>query len=151
MVKLLLRSRGARRFRRSGRGGNGVTATIAALKAEIALLTRELAASRAQQTATADVLKVISRSGFDLQTVLDTLVQSAAHLCEAEMAGIARQRGSGFYYAAAHNFPEEFHQHITTASHQRSRGSVIGRTLIDGKVIHIPDVLADPLYTQTSS
>src|SRR4051794_31721948 len=65
------------------------------------------------------------------------------------MAGIARQKGTGFYYAATHNFPDELYQHTTTVSHHRSRGSIIGRTLIDGKVIHVPDVLADPFYTQT--
>jgi two-component system NtrC family sensor kinase len=109
-------------------------------------LLNELRESLQQQTATADVLKVISRSTFDLQTVLDTLVESAARLCEADMVALARPKGSTFYYATSYGFPADYLEFIRTVPLTAERGSVMGRTLIEGKAVQVPDVLADPEY-----
>ena len=114
---------------------------------EVQRRTQELSESLQQQTATADVLKVISRSTFDLQTVLQTLVESAGRLCEADKATITRQRDGVFYLAEGYGFSREFMNYIRTIPIKAERGSAAGRALLDGRVVHIPDVQADPKYT----
>jgi two-component system NtrC family sensor kinase len=114
-------------------------------------LLNELRDSLQQQTATADVLKVISRSTFDLPTVLQTLVESAARLCDADKATITRQRDGVFFRAEAYGFSPEFIEYVRTVPVEPERGSAIGRALLEGKVVHIPDVQADPEYTWTEA
>ena len=110
-------------------------------------LLNELRESLQRQTATADVLKVISRSAFDLKTVLDTLVEAAARLCEADQGTIARDRDGVFQRVATYGFSDEFTEHVRTISVIPERGTATGRALLDGKVVHIPDVQADAEYT----
>jgi GAF domain-containing protein len=114
-------------------------------------LLSELRESLQQQTATADVLKVISRSTFDLQPVLETLTESAAQLCDAEMAAIAREKDGAFYYATSYGFPADYLEFVKGIAHPVNRGSVIGRTMTQGKATQIADVLADPEYAYLDS
>jgi GAF domain-containing protein len=109
-------------------------------------LLNELRESLQQQTATADVLKVISRATFDLQTVLNTLTESASVLCEADMAAIVRPTPEGLRHVASYGYSPEYQQYMERTPIPLGRGSVSGRTILEGKAIHIPDILADPEY-----
>jgi signal transduction histidine kinase len=121
--------------------------SYADLENKVEKRTAELSESLQQQTATADVLKVISRSTFDLQTVLQTLVESAARLCDADKATITRQKDGRFFRAESVGFSADFMAHVKDVPVQLDRGSAIGRALLEGHMVHIPDVLSDPEYT----
>jgi signal transduction histidine kinase/CheY-like chemotaxis protein len=122
-------------------------ASQAVIAIENAQLLNELRQSLQQQTATADVLKVISRSAFDLRTVLQTLVESAARLCDADKASIIRKRDRAFYRAEAYGFSREYLDYVQHLPIETDRGSASGRALLEGRVIHIADATADPEYT----
>jgi signal transduction histidine kinase len=117
---------------------------------ELRQRTAELSESLQQQTATADVLRVISRSTFDLGTVLDALVQSAARLCEADLANIARPEGNGlFKVEATYGVSADLQELLERTSYKAGRGSAIGRVLLERGPIHILDAQMDPEYQLT--
>src|SRR5262249_7624680 len=122
-------------------------AAQAVIAIENTRLLNELRQSLDQQTATADVLKVISRSTFDLKLVLNTLVESASHVCEADFGNIAcPQDRDTFFVEASYGMSPEFMADIAVTRIRTGRGTVIGRALLEGKTIHIIDAHADSEY-----
>jgi PAS domain S-box-containing protein len=120
-----------------------------ALLFELRQRTDDLTEALEQQTTTADVLKVISRSTFDLQMLLDTLTESAAKVCAAEKGVIFQRDGDLYRLGANYGFSPTATEYALDHPQRAGRQSAVGRVALEGKAIHIPDVLADPEYTAT--
>src|SRR5262249_11932507 len=110
-------------------------------------LLKELRQSLQQQTATADVLKTISRSSVDLETVLGTLVETVARLCRADQAHMFRLRDDKYHMLAACGLTEQVKDFLLTHPLAVDRGTITGRVVLERRVVHVPDVLQDPEFT----
>ena len=114
-------------------------AAQAVIAIENTRLLNELRKSLQQQTATADVLKVISRSAFDLQVVLDTLIESAARLCRADKSAIRMMKGGFYHNVASYGYSPEQIEWLKQHPYVPDRGSVVGQVMLDGKLVHVAD------------
>ena len=148
-------AQGAKARRRTARRKGPKTSiareTTADLRAQLNLRTRERDEALEQQTATADVLKVISRSAFDLQSVLDDLLASACRLCKADIGTIRYADGNNYRLAATYGCKPQWIEHFSGYSTKPDRSSIFGQTIIGGHTVHMPDVLADPDYKRPAA
>src|SRR5262249_3007984 len=114
---------------------------------EVQARTRELSESLQQQTPPPTCSKLSAARPFDLKSVLQTLVESAGRLCDADFVMLTRQKDGVPFFAEAYGYSSEFIEHVRALPVERGRGTATGRALLDGRVVHIVDVLADPDYT----
>ena len=149
-----LRSTGTKARAHVSNGPN----SLIELKKQLEARTRELAEAREhlsealeQQSATSEVLKVISRSAFDLRLVLDTLVESAVRLCDADHAWLFQRDGEFFHWVTSFGHATDVRAQLRDYFKPRKvpvdQGSITGRTAMEARAVHVPDVLADPEYT----
>ena len=136
----------ARESRIAQEGARPRSSSAAHEEATVAWLNRERDDALQQQRATADVFKVISRSTFDLKVVFEMLVESAAKLCEADFADIWRPNGSSYRVAASYQTTAAQKEYLASLPITPSRGSCVGRTLLEAKIVHIPDIREDAEY-----
>ncbi len=106
--------------------------------------TRELTESLEQQTATSEILGVISSSPTDVQPVFDTILTDALRICEAHYGAIFRFDGEAFHHAASANVAPELLAYLTSSPIKPGRQSALRRVGLERQPVHIPDVLADP-------
>jgi hypothetical protein len=142
----------ARKSRIGPKAGHPRSTSTGNVETEVARLARELKTAQEQQSATSEVLQVISRATFDLQTVLNRLVDSAARLCDAEIANIWRPADGAYRMAASYGVTSRFKEYLENKEYLETiaigpdHGSIVGRTLLTGKVVHVLDVQADRDY-----
>jgi two-component system, NtrC family, sensor kinase len=140
------RTTAARKSRIAPKAVHHHNSSAAREETKAARLDRERDEALQQQRATADVLKAISRSNFDLQVVFETLVESAAKLCKADFADIWRPNGSSYRVAASYQTTAAQKEYLATLPITPGRGSCVGRTLLEAKIVHIPDIREDAEY-----
>jgi len=150
-AKARRRKRVTLEHRKAPKAARRRTATAGGLETEVARLTRELNEQREQQRATAEVLSAISRSNFELQPILQSVVDTASRLCRADASVIFRLQGGVYRFAAGYSLSPAYLGHERRTPISPGPGTVIGRAAMRRQVVRIEDAWTDPLYEQKAA